>query len=267
MQIMHFLLNLHYRPMDLSHRVSGTGEPAPAWFVSLTMIWPSVGGKHFINRTGVNQLLLWRWSCLLLPEFMVMWRWENSLQNECSGPTLQMLQVNCYNQTYQCSQAPEWLQSYKRQIEWPLLTSTPYLDIFQYVWELPYHAHDWHILSAWQLRRPYCMWASCQMISKLPVPSSNLWHLNKSNCPIETWELEPQRMICSWCLLPSIAPPETHTSKALTKIARSKFWLSCTMQPVEDENHVSGNNEVDDHPQEKLWPSMICCDQTSLIPS
>lgn len=176
MQIMHFLLNLHYRPMDLSHRVSGTGEPAPAWFVSLTMIWPSVGGKHFINRTGVNQLLLWRWPCLLLPEFMVMWRWENSLQNECSGPTLQMLQVNCYNQTYQCSQAPEWLQSYKRQIEWPLLTDTPYLDIFQYVWELPYHAHDWHILSAWQPRRPHCMWASCQMISKLPVPSSNLWH-------------------------------------------------------------------------------------------
>jgi hypothetical protein len=92
-------------------------------------------------------------------------------------------------------------------------------------------------------------------------------HLNKSNCPIETWELEPQWMICSWCLLPSIAPPETHTSKALTKIARSKFWLSCTMQPVEDENHVSGTNEVDDHPQVKLWPSMICCDQTSLIPS
>jgi hypothetical protein len=44
-----------------------------------------------------------------------------------------MLQVNCYNQTYQCSQAPERLQSYKRQTEWSLLTSTPYLDIFQYV--------------------------------------------------------------------------------------------------------------------------------------
>jgi hypothetical protein len=94
---MHFLLNLHYRPMDLSHRVSGTWEPAPAWFVSSTMIWPSMGGKHFINRTGANQLLLCRWPCLLLPEFMVMWRWENSLQNECSGTTLQMLQVNCYN--------------------------------------------------------------------------------------------------------------------------------------------------------------------------
>jgi hypothetical protein len=215
---MHFLLNLQYRPMDLSHRVSGTGERAPAW--------PSVGGKHFINRTGVNQLLLCRWPCLLLPEFMVMWRWENSLQNECSGPTLQMLQVNCYNQTYQCSQAPERLQSYKRQTEWSLLTSTPYLDIFQYVWQLPYHAHEWHILSAWRLRDHIACGHPVKWSQSFPclLPTCGM-HLNKSNCPIETWELQPQWMICSWCLLPSIAPPETHASKALTKIARSSFGL------------------------------------------
>jgi len=125
-------------------------------------------------------------TCLLLPEFMVMWRWENSLQNECSGPTLQMLQVNCYNQTYQCSQAPEWLQSYKRQTEWPLLTSTPYLDIFQYVWELPCHAHEYgHILSAWQLSSRLDGAITCLGVVSLKLLQHTVCHLDCKSIMLE----------------------------------------------------------------------------------
>lgn len=127
----------------------------------------------------------------------------------------------------------------------------PYLDIFQYVRELPYHAHEWHILSAWQLRRPHCMRASCQMISKLPMPSSNLWHAFEQK-QLPHRDMGVRTTVNDLFMMPATfncSPRDPHIQGSY-KNCKIKFWLSCTMQPVEDENHVSGTNEVDDHPQE-----------------
>jgi hypothetical protein len=112
------------------------------------------------------------------------------------------------------------------------------------------------------------MWASCQIISKLPMPSSNLWHAFEQK-QLPHRDMGVRTTVNDLFMMPATfncSPRDPHIQGSYEN-CKIKFWLSCTMQPVEDENHVSGTNEVDDHPQEKLWTSMICCDQTSLIPS
>jgi hypothetical protein len=48
----------------------------------------------------VTQIWLCRWLCLVLAEFMVMWRWKNMLQNEFLNWSLKMLLVICCYQAY-----------------------------------------------------------------------------------------------------------------------------------------------------------------------